>query len=90
MSFSKQLKINIFLQSMPSGAVLLSSWLQDQGCRFNLQKRYRKSGWLESVRTGAMIRAGDGVGYSRAQWCVRTDTRGNAATALDVTHACAA
>jgi hypothetical protein len=63
MSTVEQLKINTLLQSMPSGAVMLSSWLKDQGYSFDLQKRYRKSGWLESVGTGAMIRAGDGVGY---------------------------
>jgi hypothetical protein len=63
MSTVEQLKINTLLQSMPPGAVMLSSWLKDQGYSFDLQKRYRKSGWLESVGTGAMIRAGDGVGY---------------------------
>lgn len=63
MSTVEQLKINTLLQSMPSGAVMLSSWLKDQGYSFDLQKRYRKSGWLESIGTGAMIRAGDDVGY---------------------------
>jgi len=45
---------------------MLSSWLAGHGYSFNLQKRYRKSGWLESIGTGAMIRAGDHVGYEGA------------------------
>lgn len=63
MSSVKQSKINKLLQSTPPGVVMLSSWLKNQGYSFDLQKRYRKSGWLESVGSGAMIRAGDGVGY---------------------------
>lgn len=63
MSTEKLAKINHLLQSQPSGVVLLSSWLTEQGYSLDLQKRYRKSGWLESIGSGAMIRAGDNVGY---------------------------
>ena len=59
MSTSNQTKINQLLNATPQGAVLLSAWLARQGYSPDLQKRYRKSNWLESIGTGAMVRAGD-------------------------------
>ena len=49
------------MQSQPHGIVLLSSWLSEQGYSLDLQKRYKKSRWLESMGTGAMKRTGDQV-----------------------------
>ncbi|MDD3021625.1 MAG: type IV toxin-antitoxin system AbiEi family antitoxin [Alphaproteobacteria bacterium] len=66
MSTINRTKINKLLSSQPQGAVMLSSWLTEQGYNPDLQKRYRKSGWLESIGTGAMIRMGDNVGYEGA------------------------
>src|SRR5690606_15886419 len=54
-------KIKRLMQSQPYGIVLLSSWLNDQGYSLELQKRYKKSRWLESIGTGAMKRTGDKV-----------------------------
>jgi len=64
MSTQKISKINQLLQSQPSGVVLLSSWLSEQGYSLDLQKRYRKSHWLESMGTGAMKRSGDKIDYT--------------------------
>lgn len=50
---------------------MLSSWLTEQGYNSDLQKRYRKSGWLESIGTGAMIRMGDNVGYEGAVYALQ-------------------
>jgi hypothetical protein len=50
---------------------MLSSWLTEHGYSFELQKRYRKSGWLQSIGTGAMIRAGDRVGYEGAMYALQ-------------------
>lgn len=61
MSTKKANKINQLLSFAPKGAVLLSSWLTSQGYSFDLIKRYKHSGWLESMGTGAVIRAGDVV-----------------------------
>jgi len=66
MSAENQTKINQLLRLQPPGAVFLSSWLSKQGYSLGLQKRYRNSHWLESVGTGAMIRAGDSVNYESA------------------------
>jgi hypothetical protein len=64
MSTQKESKINQLLQSQPSGVVLLSSWLSEQGYSLDLQKRYRKSHWLESIGTGAMKRTGEKIDYT--------------------------
>jgi hypothetical protein len=51
--------------------VALSSWLMKSGYSFDLQKRYRESGWLESIGTGAMIRAGDRVDWEGAIYALQ-------------------
>jgi len=66
MDTEKGSKINQLLQSQPKGIVFLASWLSQNGYSFDLQKRYRKSNWLLSIGTGAMIRTGDEVNYEGA------------------------
>lgn len=61
MSTEKQSKINKLLQNLPQGTILVSSWLRDQGYSLELQKKYRKSKWLESIGQGAMKRTGESV-----------------------------
>lgn len=64
-------KINLLLSSQPQGVIFLSKWLNEQGYSYELQKRYRKSRWLESVGTGAMKRTGDRVGYEGAVYALQ-------------------
>lgn len=66
MSNVNQTKINQLLKSQPSGVVFQSSWLNSKGYSYDLQKRYRKGRWLESIGKGAMIRAGEEVGLEGA------------------------
>ncbi|HJK86943.1 MAG TPA: type IV toxin-antitoxin system AbiEi family antitoxin domain-containing protein [Candidatus Megaira endosymbiont of Nemacystus decipiens] len=49
------------LFSTPKGIVLLTSWLRSNDYSPDLVKRYRNSGWLESIGFGANIRSGDNV-----------------------------
>lgn len=63
MSTDTKSKINNLLNDTPHGTVLLSFWLSEKGYSLDLQKRYKKSGWLESIGTGALKRAGDDVDY---------------------------
>lgn len=63
MSTEKESKLNTLLSSQPAGIVLASSWLVGQGYSLELQKRYRKSQWFDSIGTGALIRHGDQVDY---------------------------
>ncbi len=71
MSTGNGSKINQLLKSFPSGTVILSSWLREKGYSPELQKRYRKSSWLESIGTGAMIRKGDHVTYEGAIYALQ-------------------
>jgi hypothetical protein len=66
MSAENTSKINKLLSSIPSGVVLQSFWLAKQGYSPELQKRYRNSGWLESIGSGAMKRAGELITYEGA------------------------
>ncbi|MCP8898959.1 type IV toxin-antitoxin system AbiEi family antitoxin [Gilvimarinus sp. HB14] len=43
--------------------MLSSAWLADQGYSLDLQKRYKRSLWFDSIGTGALIRHGDQVDY---------------------------
>ena len=63
MSLENGLKINKLLKDWPMEAVYLSSWLVDNGISSQLLNRYKKSKWLESIGTGAVIRSGDDVDY---------------------------
>ncbi|MDR2058141.1 MAG: type IV toxin-antitoxin system AbiEi family antitoxin [Dysgonamonadaceae bacterium] len=52
-------KLQRLTLTTPRGLVMLSSWLVSQGYPYELQQRYRKSGWLKTVGTGAMMKAGE-------------------------------
>lgn len=65
-------KINRLLNSQPPGIVMLSSWLVKQGYSHDLQRRYKKSNWLQSIGTGAVIRSNDKVGYEGAIYALQT------------------
>ncbi|MDR0973938.1 MAG: type IV toxin-antitoxin system AbiEi family antitoxin [Prevotellaceae bacterium] len=52
-------KINKLMQEVPKGLVLLSMWLHSEGYSYELQQRYRNSGWLKSIGIGAMLKNGD-------------------------------
>ena len=74
MSIEISSKINQLLSSQPPGVVLQSKWLAAQGYSHGLQQRYRESRWLESIGQGAMIRAGDKVGYEGAIYALQEQT----------------
>ncbi|HED06715.1 MAG TPA: hypothetical protein ENI57_01205 [Ignavibacteria bacterium] len=67
----KGTKINQILQQLPSGVVFLSGWLKAQGCSYELQQRYRKSGWLTSIGQGAMVRSGQKLLISGAIYALQ-------------------
>ncbi|MBZ9629092.1 AbiEi antitoxin N-terminal domain-containing protein [Psychroflexus sp. CAK1W] len=63
MSTVKPSKINRLLKLQPSGVVLISSWLVEQGYSPELLRKYRNSNWLTTIGTGAMIRENDQLVY---------------------------
>lgn len=74
MRIENQSKINQLLSLQPSGVVLQANWLAANGYSHGLQQRYRKSQWLKSIGQGAMIRAGDQVGYEGAIYALQEQT----------------
>lgn len=63
MNTERESKLNILLGTQPSGIVLSSAWLTEQGYSLDLQKQYKKSQWFDSIGTGALKRHGDQVDY---------------------------
>jgi hypothetical protein len=61
MSSYRGSKINHLLQEIPLGTVVLASWLFANGYSYELQRKYKESGWLESLGTAALKRKGDEV-----------------------------
>ena len=72
---TRDLKINKLIQKLPKGIVLLSPWLVSEGYSYELQQRYRKSGWLKSIGKGAMIRTGDELLLSGAIAALQTQAK---------------
>ena len=70
-------KINTLLQNVPQGIVLLSSWLVKHGYSRDLQHRYIKSGWLESIGSGALKRSGDKIDLSGAVYSLQAQAEKN-------------
>lgn len=77
MSSEKPTKINQLLSSLPNGIVMQSFWLVNSGYSLDLQKRYRKGQWLQSIGTGAMIRTGDEVSYEGAIYALQKQSGTN-------------
>ena len=67
----KGTKINQILQQLPPGVVFLSTWLKAQGCPYELQQRYRESGWLITIGKGAMLRNGQKLLISGAIYALQ-------------------
>ena len=63
MNTEKESKLNLLLSTQPSGIVLSSAWLTEQGYSLDLQKQYKKSQWFDSIGRGALIRHRDQVDY---------------------------
>ncbi|MBL4941752.1 MAG: type IV toxin-antitoxin system AbiEi family antitoxin [Colwellia sp.] len=63
MNTERESKLNLLLSTLPSGIVLSSAWLVEQGYSLDLQKQYKKSQWFDSIGTGALIRHSDQVDY---------------------------
>ena len=77
MSTKKGSKLNQLLQNMPSGTVLLSSWLVDQGYSHDLQQKYIRSRWLTPIGKGAYIRTGENIDILGALYALQKQAKKN-------------
>lgn len=71
MSTKKGEKLNQLLKMQPPGTVFLNSYLVKMGYSHDLLRKYKKSGWLESIGWGAMQRAGEDISWQGALYSIQ-------------------
>ncbi|HEY9221986.1 MAG TPA: type IV toxin-antitoxin system AbiEi family antitoxin domain-containing protein [Lutibacter sp.] len=71
MSTENPTKINRLLQKTPSGVVLASNWLSQQGYSPELIRNYKNSKWLATFGNGAVKRYNDQVDYLGAVYSLQ-------------------
>lgn len=71
MSTEKETKIKKLLDLHQPGTVLLATWLEKQGFSRDLQARYRRGGWLESVGSGAFKRPGERITWQGGLFAIQ-------------------
>lgn len=67
-------KLKKLLDTHLPGTVYVASWLEDHGISRDLQKHYRKSGWLESAGTGAFKRPGEQVTWQGGLYALQVQS----------------
>src|SRR5579859_4105995 len=72
MSTRNEQKITRLLDLHKPGTVCLSPWMESLGISRDLQKRYRRSHWLESVGQGAFKRPSDEVQWQGGLFALQT------------------
>tara|TARA_R110000868_G_scaffold104453_1_gene287592 strand:- start:1147 stop:1914 length:768 start_codon:yes stop_codon:yes gene_type:complete len=77
MSLENDIKINQLLKNWPAGVVCLTSWLTANHYSNQLLDKYKKSKWLDSIGSGAMIRSGDKVSYEGGVYALQEQLRMN-------------
>lgn len=63
-------KLNRLMQSVQPGAMVLQSWLSQQGVSPQLAQKYVKAGWLQKLSAGVYARTGKSVGWHHALECL--------------------
>lgn len=71
MSTTNEIKIKKLLDLHVPGTIILASWLEANGFSHDLQQRYRKSGWLQSIGVGAFKRPNEAVSWQGALYSVQ-------------------
>lgn len=88
MSTQKESKLKKMLDSHRVGTAALPKWLQGLGISRELQKRYRKSGWLEAIGPGALKRSGEMVNWQGGLYSIQQQAKlpihAGALTALSI------
>jgi len=65
-STNNETKLKKLLDLHVPGTVILASWLDENGYSHNLQHRYLRSGWLESIGIGAFKRPNENLSWRGA------------------------
>ena len=75
MSTNNEIKLKKLLDLHVPGTVILASWLDENGFSHNLQHRYLRSGWLESVGVGAFKRPNENLSWQGAVFSLQKQGR---------------
>lgn len=78
MSIATTSKINQLVAESVPGGLLFSSWLHRMGFSPQLVRRYRESGWLETLVRGVMYRRADKLSAMAAVSCYAHQTGNHA------------
>jgi hypothetical protein len=70
-STNNEIKLKKLLDIHVPGTIILASWLGANGFSYDLQQRYRKSGWLESVGVGAFKRPNETISWQGALYSLQ-------------------
>jgi hypothetical protein len=65
-------KLQYLWRLLAPKTICVAPWLAEQGFSYDLQKQYRKSGWLESVGTGAFKKPSDEVAWEGGVYAVQS------------------
>lgn len=75
MSTQNESKLKKMLDQHRQGTVALPRWLEGLGISRDLQKVYRKNGWLETVGSGAFKRSGEQVSWQGALHAIQKQAK---------------
>ncbi|NBW35865.1 MAG: hypothetical protein EBR30_12755 [Cytophagia bacterium] len=75
MNTQNESKLKKMLELHKPGTVLLAKWLEKLGISRELQKNYKKSGWLEKLGPGAYKRPTDQVTWQGGLYAIQQQTK---------------
>ena len=73
MATYNEAKLKNLLAAHVPGTILVAPWLEQQGISHDLQKYYRRSGWLETAGTGAFKRPGEQVTWQGGLYALQME-----------------
>lgn len=83
-----EVKLKKLLEVHLPGTICVAPWLERHGISRDLQKHYRKSGWLETAGTGAFKRPGEQVTWQGGLYAIQSQSglpvHAGALTALEL------
>lgn len=74
MNTQNETKLKKLLELHKPGTVVLAKWLENLGISRELQKNYKKSGWLETLGPGAYKRTTDEVTWQGGLYAIQQQT----------------
>lgn len=71
MSDQNETKLKYLLKEIPKNSIVTAKWLEKQGVFSSLKDKYKKSGWLKSLGTGAFVKLNDSYNLDSGLYAVQ-------------------